>query len=505
MRDWCLLALLLAAVLASRLAVIRWGLPPAIPEVRASGIRSSYAFDEANILTPISLTRPGRLDFDPREYQWGALHLELVLLSLEIAEHAGYVPQWRRAYYNLVPGDFERVYVAGRMVSVLGALASIALIFFLALEYAGRQAAFWAAALVAASPAHLLASAQIRVDLSMTALLILAAWLAVRTQKQCTPRRFLWLGVAAGASVAAKYTAIFLVIPVLLVTLWTRRFARRQIAAVLLGAISGFLLGEPYFLARPHEITQQVMDVVRRSHSIPAPFRIPVPDLLATQFINGARFLIGAPAAALAIAGIIIMVRRGTAADWMPILVLLGGIASFVPLLWPMLRYQVPLLPWLALAAALALEACPRRWRMLLGAAAIAMPLAASIDQFRFMRSPHPANLMLRAILERVPPGTPVARVVPQIPPLDRSIYPMDRNPLLDNLSLKPPAWLLLSDLPLIEYPATTTSLLQSQYAPVAAFHDEPRFPWATLGRSRRPHDWKYTHPGLVLYRRQSP
>ncbi len=486
--------------------MIRWGLPPAIPEVLASGIRSSYAFDEANILTPISFTRPGRLDFDPREYQWGALHLELVLFSLEIAEHSGYARQWRHAYYDLVPGDFERVYVAGRMVSVLGALASIGLMFFLALEYVGKQAALWAAALVAASPAHLLASTQIRVDLTMTALLILAAWLALHAQRDGAPaRRFLWLGLAAGASVAAKYTAIFLVIPLMVAALCSQRFARRQTAAVLLGAMGGFLLGEPYFLFRPHEIAQQVADVVRRSHAIPAGFRIPVPDLLGTQLINSVRFVIGAPAAVLAVAGILILVRRGTAADWMPILMLLGGVASFVPLLWPMLRYQVPLLPWLALGAGVALHACPRPWRIVLGTAALVMPVAASIDQFRFMRSPHAANLMLRVILEHVPPGTPVSRLMPQLPPFDRKAYPMDLNPLLDNLSVKPPAWVLLTDLPIMAYPATTTSLVKSQYVPVADFHDDPVFPWATVGWSRRPHDWKYTHPSLVLYRRQSP
>jgi hypothetical protein len=41
----------LAAALLVRLPGIGWGLPPATPQVRASDFRSSYAFDEGDILS----------------------------------------------------------------------------------------------------------------------------------------------------------------------------------------------------------------------------------------------------------------------------------------------------------------------------------------------------------------------------------------------------------------------------------------------------------------------
>src|SRR5271156_3322883 len=106
-----LLLATLAVALCVRLPGIGWGLPPATPEVRASGLRSSYAFDEDDILSGVAKASVARLDFDPNEYHWGTLHIELTLLALDGAQAAGaFHAPWRSAFYNLAPGDFDRVY-----------------------------------------------------------------------------------------------------------------------------------------------------------------------------------------------------------------------------------------------------------------------------------------------------------------------------------------------------------------------------------------------------------
>jgi hypothetical protein len=116
------LFVVLAAALFVRLPGIGWGLPPTTPQVRTSDLRCSYAFDEDDILTGVAKASVARLDFDPNEYHWGTLHIELVLLALDGAQAVGLfgVP-WRSAYYNLVDGDFIRVYVIGRLVAVAAA------------------------------------------------------------------------------------------------------------------------------------------------------------------------------------------------------------------------------------------------------------------------------------------------------------------------------------------------------------------------------------------------
>jgi len=109
----------LAVALLLRLPGIAWGLPPITPQVRQSDLRSSYAFDEAGILSGVAKAEVKRFDFDPGEYHWGTLHSELVLLALDGAQAAGvFHTPWRAAYYNLVDGDFVKVYVVGRLVAV---------------------------------------------------------------------------------------------------------------------------------------------------------------------------------------------------------------------------------------------------------------------------------------------------------------------------------------------------------------------------------------------------
>jgi hypothetical protein len=120
------------------------------------------------------------------------------------------------------------------------------------------------------------------------------------------------------------------------------------------------------------------------------------------------------------------------------------------------------------------------------------------------MRSPHPADLMLERILEVVPPGTPIARLVPEVPPLDERTYPMGPDILIDDLTKNPPAWALITDMPIAPYPPSNVALLRNSYDEVAHFESRRIFAWATLGESAAPQDWKYTHSTFTLYRRRS-
>src|SRR5262249_20084765 len=182
----------LSAALILRLPGIGCGLPPTTPEVRTSDLRCSYAFDEDDILSGAAKASVARLDFDPNEYHWGTLHIELVLLALDGAQAVGLfgVP-WRSAYYNLLGGDFVRVYVIGRLVAVAAALLTVRLLF----QFREHGAGMFAAMLVAVSPSHLLQSNQVRVDVTMTAFLVLTLLAAMQTQVDRRPRQFLFLGI----------------------------------------------------------------------------------------------------------------------------------------------------------------------------------------------------------------------------------------------------------------------------------------------------------------------
>src|SRR5438034_181907 len=247
MRRLCLFATLAAALLL-RLPGIEWGLPPATPQVVASDFRSSYAFDEDDILSGVAKADVKRFDFDPHEYHWGTLHSELVLLALDGAQAAGvFHTPWRAAYYNLVDRDFVKVYVIGRLVAVAAAL-------------------------------------------------------------------------------------------------WQQRFPWRGVLAVAGGTLLGFIAGGPYVVIKPLAFYEEINRYMTANAHIPAAFTIPAGKLLGMHVLNLARFSMGLPAFLLAVAGIVWMVRRRSLFDWIVLAAIAGYTAILLPLHWPLIRYDLPLL-----------------------------------------------------------------------------------------------------------------------------------------------------------------
>lgn len=495
-----LLVSILAGACLLRLPCLRWGLPPAVPHVAASDFRCSYAFDEDDVLTAVSFMNPSKLEFEPRLYRWGTLHFSVLLGWLSIAEDTGYIGSpWRDAYYNLRTGSFDRVYAAARCLSALVGLLAIVLVFMIGLELGSPAGGLWAALLTALSPAHLLASTQARVDMTMVCLALVTAWLALRS---CRDSSLVWplaAGAAAALAITAKYTACFVVVPILGYMLWNSRFAWRTVLVLLTGFSVGALLGQPQLLTRWDEITRQISQALANAGRVPPRLRMSLPELFQMQVLNANRFVLGPVGFGLSIWGGWKHLWRGTPAARVVLLCLAGGIIGSMALVWPLVRYQLPVLPFAALAAGLAISRLHWSW----GAIAAIFPFAASLAQVGYMMAPHPANRALALILATVPPGTPISRLTVEMPPLDRKIYPTSQNPFLDDLTADPPQWVLTADLPYQSYPAANRQLLRDRYDRVASFESTSPFAWVTFGDSVAPHDWKYTHVRLVLYQKR--
>jgi len=454
------------------------------------------------VLTTVSLM--GGPDKSRGFYHWGTLHLLPVYAALELAGKLGFFPHpWRQAYYDILGGDFERVYVVGRLVSVLMGLLGLLAVYLIGLEIGDARAGVLAALLVAVSPVHLLASTQIRVDLTMAALTTLAVWLGLRASADSRPRVWFWLGLASGGAIVAKYTALVIALPVVMTAAWPRRHSRRAIGSLAAGLLIGILAGVILWIDVLGDIARQVREALRAAGAAPESFRISPVELLRRHGVDWVRFGVGPVAVLPALWGLWEMGRRRTHSDRILLAWVAGGLATLIAMRWPLLRYQAPLIPAMAIASAVALGRLRSRWRWPATFATILFPLAASLAQVRFMRSEHPANLMLPVVLETVPAGAPIARLAAEIPPLDTKVYPMGPNPFLDDITRDPPAWVLTLDLPDQPYPAASQRLLKTRYERVAGFRLEPSVAWATFGEAGAPHDWKYTHPAVVLYRRR--
>ena len=112
----------------------------------------------------------------------------------------------------------------------------------------------------------------------------------------------------------------------------------------------------------------------------------------------------------------------------MTLVVFAVGLATLLPQNWSLLRYQLPLVPFCAAAAAVALDSLRPRWRSIAALLALGVALAASTTQLQFMLSPHPVNLALAEVPKGVPRGQTIARIMREVPPLDESAYPMGPN-----------------------------------------------------------------------------
>ena len=491
------------------------GRPPASRHGDRLGTAAGYAWNgrfrvpwdvcvrRISVLYSLARTDPANLDLDPKLYRWGTLHLELVLLALEGAQAAGvFEKPWRTAFGGMIPGEFEKVYVVGRLVSVAADLATVLFTFLLAATLCSRHAGLWAAALVALSPGHLLQAAQIRVDVTETTFVTLTAVLGLRLL--ATDRRRLWLGfgIAAGLAMAAKYSSAPMVLGAASVALWPHRFAWSRARWWLLGVLAGFLAGEPFILTNFREVVDQMSKIVQASRqAIPEHYYISKPTLLGQHLVSLARFSLGIPAALLAGWGFWLLTRR-------PLVSRLGGAHDVCsgpchtasPELAAAAISAAPR-PLCAAAAAVALDSLRPRWRWIASLMAVGVALAASANQLQFMLSPHPLNLALAEVPNKVPRGQTIARIMREVPPLDESVYPMGPNPFVDDLSQTYPPWVLTADLLVGDYPHQNKKLFETRYEKVAVFRSPVLFPWATLGETGAPHDWRYTHPTTILYK----
>ena len=219
------------------------------------------------------------------------------------------------------------------------------------------------------------------------------------------------------------------------------------------GIALGFLIGEPFVITNGAQVAQQIGRLILASQQTPLDLIIPKPLLLAQHFVALARFSLGVPATILTFYGLWILWRRRAPAFFILAVVLISGIISLLPQNWPLLRYQLMLLPACAVAAAAGIVALPRYSSLAAGALAVVFALCASIAQVRFMLAPHPANLALSVIEKAAADGEAVARLMPELPPLDPHHHPLGPNPLIDDLTKDPPPWVILTDLPIIDYP----------------------------------------------------
>jgi hypothetical protein len=272
--------------------------------------------------------------------------------------------------------------VLGRAVSAALGTATIPLVFLVARRLSGPIAGLLAALLLAFAPIHLRDSHFFTVDPSLAFFCTLTWWCALRMADRGTVASGIVAGLAFGAAALTKYTAAFLVIVIAAAHLlsprqfawpgtprdWMRWTARGILPGLV--AVGIFLLLDPLVIAHWEKFKQDVADQITEPHSggsrplWGAHFNGIQPQMY--WFTNLLWWGVGPGLEIWGLAGVAWLLLRRTNLAWIGAVYPIAYYAVTGQSTLPFVRYLVPFVPGLAVAAGvLSADLLSRRnWRI---------------------------------------------------------------------------------------------------------------------------------------------
>lgn len=252
-----------AAVLVGAGVLRAWTLSAALPY-------TSYV-DEGHVLHPAA-RMIARGTWDPGKYQYPSLPIEVIAAVTRVLGGAHVVRDAKVAdrspYYDLVAP--ASMITLGRIIVLLAALATVALVMLVAYELRGRRAALVAGVFAAVLPAFVTRSSIVIVDTFGACFAALSVYCATRVRAdRRAPRHVMaWViasGAAAGLAFTSKYTAGTCVLVVLLVVAARRELDVRRrvqlVAAAAAAAVVFAVVSMPALLLREGRVRADVRTV----------------------------------------------------------------------------------------------------------------------------------------------------------------------------------------------------------------------------------------------------
>ena len=375
-------------------------------------------------------------------FMYGPLPMHMVNVARSVYE-------WFSGPLTLsAPDDGTTYMLLGRSISALLGTATIPVVFLIAHRLAGRAAGLIAAGLLASAVLHLRDSHFFTVDASMVFFCVVTWAAAVAIADRGRPVAYVVAGAAFGAAVACKYNAIFLVPLIVAAHLCSphtprsirpfgpwRRWALHGIAPLAIGAVV-FLLLDPMVVLFHQKFRDDVADQISNpllGGSRPlwnANFRDVQPQLY--WFTNLLPWGIGPAFAVWGVAGVFWLVTRRTRLALAVAAYPLAYYAIAGQTVTPFIRYSLPLIPGLAVAAGVFCGDLLRhpRWRRFGIAATAVVVVSTALYAAAYMNIYARPDIRLQAstlVSAMVPPGASIV-VEPShnIPPTGRYLREPD-------------------------------------------------------------------------------
>ena len=388
------------------------------------GLPHGYHPDEGIIVHRAVRFHAG--DLDPRFFNWPSLFMYLLSGLYGLVFGFG---EAREAYIQ----DPVPFYLLGRMVTATFGTATIAVLYVLAAEAYGVATALLASLFLAVNLLHIRDSHYVTTDVPLTFLVTLALLFVLRYGRQGRGRDALGSGLFAGLAASMKYPGGLALLPFFAAHLlrarpgpspgWRRLVGRGPVLA-LLAAAAGFVVGTPYAVLTPGAFWRGVMSEVREVGSVQFGNEGALPGYLF-HLVHSLPVAMGLPLLGLALGGLGLVLWRRAPGDLillafpLPYFLVIGSWSSRFE------RYALPLLPFLALWAALALvvlagrlrgrwPAPLGRWRpglgLALAAGLLVAPELARITYFHVLLTRPDTRVLAGEWIERhIPPGSRIA------------------------------------------------------------------------------------------------
>ena len=260
--------------------------------------------------------------------------------------------------------------VARVVMAVVFGLGTVAVTYKLAGVLYERRVAMLAALLLAIVPYHVLVSRQVMVDTAMALFVVLALWLFAHSLQTASPRVFVAGAIAAGAATLTKEVAVLLpaALALFLIASGSWRVLPRR--ALVYGAGFYALTVAPLVVSRMLGPSGNASRFVLWQVSRPANHEADYFLRVLLQF-TGAWFLV------LIFIGLLVFVFRRSPAD----LFISAWIGVFILFfqLWPtkLFPYLMPVMPALAISAAVGMARLSQAVRALLGSGSLHRSIVA--------------------------------------------------------------------------------------------------------------------------------
>jgi hypothetical protein len=354
-RSQILLALILLLALGLRVWGIHWGLPNSLHRFSYHTDESVMLINSSTIINYQGINVLGG-QILPHFYNYGTLQLYLINLTSAVAEVYSTPP----ANGNMVASGIYTIYLTGRLLSAVMGTITVGVLWAFGRRVYSDTAGLLGALLLAITPLHAQHSHFMTVDVPGTLWVTLALlWSARALQDENPLRAFAVAGTMAGFAAATKYNCALAILPIVAAAVvrtdpggMNNSFSKvARLPVAIIAALVAYLIGCPGTLLEPplfvHDFLFEARHVSSQQELWFQGTGLGYWYVIVRNLDAG----LGLPLLLAALAGAVYAAKKRTPGDWMllvfavPYYLVVGAAESRYA------RYEIPLLPVLALWA----------------------------------------------------------------------------------------------------------------------------------------------------------